>query len=149
VIVNKHYIMRTNYDWEKKTFMQPYVICGESASSGWLDGVGKSVRLNTPYQGAYVKNPEYAGEADEYDFYFCDQHNHCIRILSPNGKVTTFAGRGSTGVNNNPYGWIDGDLRLEARFDQPQGIVYDETRQCFFIGDRQNHRIRKIGLEED
>lgn len=46
-------------------------------------------------QGVFVKNPEYAGEEDEYDFYFCDERNHCIRILTPTGRVVTFAGRGN------------------------------------------------------
>lgn len=28
-------------------------------------------------------------------FYFCDERNHCIRILTPTGRVVTFAGRGN------------------------------------------------------
>ena len=92
----------------------------------------------------FVKNPAYKGSSDEYDFYFCDRENHCIRILTPQGRVTTFAGRGSNGTS----GYNDGDLRQEARFNHPEGIVYDEERECFFIGGRENRRIRKIGYEE-
>lgn len=36
---------------------------------------------------------------DCYDFYFTDSKNHCIRVLTPEGVVSTFAGRGSAGVN--------------------------------------------------
>lgn len=100
--------------------------------------------MNRPRQGTFVKNPAYEGSNDEYDFYFCDRENHCIRILTPQGRVTTFAGRGSNGTS----GYNDGDLRQEARFNHPEGIVYDEERECFFIGDRENRRIRKIGYEE-
>ncbi|MGQ1889096.1 IPT/TIG domain-containing protein [Thermophagus sp. OGC60D27] len=149
IVINRHYILRTDYNWETKRFTQPYLVCGEPRVSGWVDGVGTKARLNTPYQGVFVKNPEYEGLSDEYDFYFTEQHNHDIRILTPEGKVTTFAGRGSTSVNSNPWGYIDGDLRLEARFDQPKGLAYDEVNHVFYVGDVENHRIRKIALEEE
>jgi len=107
------------------------------------------VRLNTPYQGVFVKNEDYveAGKTDEYDFYFTEQYNHDIRILTPEGSVTTFAGRGSSSINPDPWGYVNGDLREEARFDQPTGIAYDEEEGAFYIGDKSNHRFRKIALE--
>lgn len=148
VVVNKHYILRSDYDWDNKTFTTPYVICGEPGKDGYVDGVGKKVRLKKPRQGAFAPNPAYANKEDKYDFYFCDRENQCIRILSPEGKVTTFAGRGSTSVNKDAHGYINGDLRLEARFHHPEGIVYDDVRKCFFIGDRENRCIRKIAYEE-
>lgn len=142
---NKFYIMRSDYNWEKKTFMMPYLACGRYGEKGYADGIGNSARLNEPQQGCFVKNPDYEGQKDEYDFYFCDKQNQCVRKLTPEGRVSTFAGRpngdGKTGFN-------DGDLRAEARFNYPAGIVYDEERGCFFVGDSNNHRIRKIALEE-
>lgn len=149
VVINRHYILRTDYNWERKEFMQPYVVCGEPLAAGWEDGVGAKARLRNPYQGVFVKNPEYAGKKDEYDFYFTEQHNHDIRILTPEGKVTTFAGRGSSSINPNPWGYIDGDLRMEARFDQPKGLAYDESNHVFYVGDAENRRIRKIAFEEN
>ncbi len=148
VVINKHYILRTDYNWERKEFMQPYVVCGEAFAWGWADGVGTGARLRDPYQGVFVKNPAYEGKTDEYDFYFTEQHNHDIRILTPEGKVTTFAGRGSSSINPNPWGYIDGDLRMEARFDQPKGLAYDEASKTFYVGDAENRRIRKISFEE-
>lgn len=147
VVINEHYILRTDYNWTTQTFMQPYVVCGEPHSDGWADGVGTQARLNNPYQGVFVKNPDYAGKDEEYDFYFTEQGNHDIRILTPEGKVTTFAGRGSSSIDNNPYGYIDGGLRTEARFDQPEGLAYDSTNNVFYVGDRMNRCIRKISLE--
>lgn len=147
VVVNQHYILRTDYNWVKKRFNQPYLVCGLSRNAGYVDGVGSVARLHTPFQGVFVKNPEYEGQTDEYDFYFTDKENQCIRILTPDGAVTTFAGRGSNG-NTNPYGYVDGDLRLEARFDQPTGLAYSEKEKVFYICDVVNRRIRKIGLEQ-
>lgn len=148
VIVNRHYILRTDYNWATKKFSQPYLVCGEPRAGGWNDGVGSKARLNTPYQGVFVKNPDYEGMADEYDFYFTEMSNHDIRILTPEGKVTTFAGRGSSSINPNPYGYVNGDLRLEARFDRPSGLAYNENEKAFYVVDQMNRRIRKIALEE-
>ncbi|MFT3902882.1 MAG: IPT/TIG domain-containing protein [Niabella sp.] len=147
IVINQQYILRTDYDWTAKTFTTPYVVCGQPRTAGWNDAVGTQARLSNPYQGVFVKNPDYAGQKDEYDFYFTEQGNHDIRILTPQGKVTTFAGRGSSSINPNPYGHIDGGLRTEARFDQPKGLAYDATNQVFYVGDCENHCIRKISLE--
>ncbi|WP_240377456.1 IPT/TIG domain-containing protein [Arachidicoccus soli] len=148
VVINQNYILRTDYDWTNKTFTQPYVVCGEPRAGGdWVDGVGTQARLSNPYQGVFVRNPDYAGKKDEYDFYFAEQGNHDIRILTPEGKVTTFAGRGSSSIDPNPYGYIDGALRTEARFNQPKGLAYDSVSHVFYVGDCENHCIRKISLE--
>ena len=55
-----------------------------------------------------MKNPAYAGQEDEYDFVICDKLNQCLRIITPQGEVSLFAGRGSSSLNNNPWGYIDG-----------------------------------------
>ncbi|MCS4227838.1 IPT/TIG domain-containing protein [Sphingobacterium sp. BIGb0165] len=150
VVINQGYILRADYNWERKQFNQPYLVCGQVRSTGYKDGVGSSARVDHPYQGVFVKNQTYvdANKPDLYDFYFTDQMNHAIRILTPEGSVTTFAGRGSSSINNNPYGYVDGDLREEARFDRPSGIAYNEKEGAFYIGDQANRRIRKIALEE-
>lgn len=148
VVINQNYILRTDYDWNNKTFTQPYVVCGEPRAGGaWVDGVGTQARLANPYQGVFVRNPDYVGKKDPYDFYFTEQYNHDIRILTPEGKVTTFAGRGSSSIDPNPYGFIDGGLRTEARFNQPKGLAYDSLNHVFYVGDCENHCIRKISLE--
>ena len=150
VIINQHYILRVDYNWDKERFNQPYLVAGKLGGWGYQDGVGSDVRFDHPYQGVFVKNEDYVvgGKSDEYDFYITDRNNHAIRILTPEGRVTTFAGRGSSSINPDPYGYVNGDLREEARFDQPSGIAYDEEEKAFYIGDRENHRIRKIALEE-
>ena len=141
----QHFIMRTDYDREKKTFTIPYTVCGAAGTAGYADGVGTGARLNQPVQGVFVKNPDYeeAG-GDQYDFYFCDKSNHAVRILTPQGRVGTFAGRG----NNGTSGYANGDIRTEARFNLPQAIAYDEVKKCYYVGDAGNWIIRKIAKEE-
>lgn len=149
VVINQHYILRTDYNWARRAFTSPYVVCGESRSWGYAEGVGSSARIRDPWQGVFVKNPAYAGKADEYDFYFCERHNHCISVLTPDGNVSTFAGRGSSSLNPDPWGFVEGDLRLEARFNQPTGLAYDEAENAFYVNDLENRRLRKISMESD
>lgn len=142
---NKHVIYRADYDFDEKTFTTPYLVCGKYQEKGLKDGVGGNVRMNEPQQGCFVKNEDYQGQKDEYDFYFVDKQNHCVRTLTPTGRVKIYAGRpngdGATGFN-------DGDLRKEARFNYPASIVWDEKRGCLLVGDSNNHRIRKISMED-
>ena len=151
VVINQHYILRTDYNWEKKRFAPAYVVAGQARSAAWEDAAGVSARLNRPYQGVFVKNQEYVdeGREDVYDFYFCDNKNHCIHKLSPEGIVSTYAGRGNTTsvVDNNVWGTEDGDLREVARFRDPSGIAYDERDNVFYILDVVGRKIRTISME--
>lgn len=140
-------IYRANYDPITKSYSFPYRVCG-GAGRGYEDKVGVNAKLAKPGQGVFVYNPEYKGQKDEYDFYFVDRINHCIRILSPNGVVSTFAGRGSRNLDTKYEGYVDGDLREDARFKDPNGIAYDKENDVFYISDAGNFRIRKIAYEE-
>lgn len=146
------YIARMDYNSDTDQFTTPYIVAGSDNVSGYRDGVGSRVQMNGPTQGVFVKNPDYAGENEEYDFYFCDEWNHCIRILTPTGRVVTFAGRGN---DSKDPGFANGAVRSEARFAYPWAIAYDEKRKCFYVGERGMDReggkqavIRKIAMEE-
>lgn len=153
VVLNQHYILRTDYNEKTQEFAPPYIVAGKMKEAGWEDGVGTSARLNRPYQGVFVKNPEYVkeGREDVYDFYFCDNQNHCVRYLTPDGIVRTYAGRGSASeaVDNNVWGTDDGDLRKVARFRDPTGIAYDERSNTFYILDTVGRKIRTISIEKE
>lgn len=145
------YIAKMDYD-EISGFSEPYIIAGHASKAAYKDGVGGTARLNGPGQGVFVENPEYAGAEDKYDFYFTDEYNHCVRILTPTGRVTTFAGRGNGSTTG---GYANGAARTEARFFHPWAIAYDEKRRCFYVGERgETHDgkhqavIRKIYQEE-
>lgn len=149
-IPNKKLIMKAEYDWENKTLKVANNFAGSDGQEGWQDGQGTNALLGNPMQGCFVKNERYVqeGKSDIYDFYFADQNAHCIRYVTPEGFVYTYAGRGSKGVNSNAYGYVDGDLLKEARFNQPVGIAYDEENKTLYIGDANNARIRTIVIDE-
>lgn len=132
VSMGHHCIYRTNFDVTTGKFMQPYLLCGNKGNSGYIDGPGTTARFSEPQQGCFDEND---------NFYVCDQNNNLIRKVEPNGQVTTFAGR------YQEWGLADGDLRLEARFDRPHGIAYNESTGEFYIADKNNKRIRIITKE--
>lgn len=62
--------------------------------------------------------------------------------------VTTFAGRGSKNLNADAYGYVDGEVLQDARFNYPYALAYDKETETFYVGDVENHRIRKIAWEQ-
>jgi glucose/arabinose dehydrogenase len=65
-----------------------------------------------------------------------DETHHCIRRITPDGTVTTLAGR-------NQEGWIDGPGPL-ARFHWPTNVALGPG--FCYVADPGNFRIRKIAL---
>ena len=152
-VVNKNYILRTDYNKATERFTAPYVVAGQIAhENAWADGVGTAALLARPYQGVFVYNEEYAkeGKSDCYDYYFAESQNHCIRKMTPEGILSTYAGRGSrtSAADNNIWGTDNGDLREVARFRDPSGIAYDESKKMFYVLDTVGRSIRTIGMEE-
>lgn len=145
----QHYVWRSMYNWDTHLPQNPSSLAGRSGTDGYSDGAGSAALFSEPRQGCFVYNAEYEGLAnvEPYDYYVADGSNHCIRRVTPTGAVTTYAGRGSQSTDGEVSGYIDGDLRDEARFDWPCGICYDETTSTFYISDAGNHRIRTITIE--
>jgi DNA-binding beta-propeller fold protein YncE len=69
--------------------------------------------------------------------YVADAWNHRIRKITPAGAVSTLAGNGE-------QGFTDG-TDVVAQFNQPFGVALDSVGNIY-VGDRENHRIRKITI---
>ena len=145
-MINRGWIGKSVYNRTTDTFSAGtgYVgsdsVMGLGGGAGYLDDIGLSAKCNAPRQAIFVYNEAYEGQEDQYDLYFTDANNHCIRKVTPQGIVTTFAGRG----NNQTSGYADGLAREEALFNNPQAIAYNPERHEFYIGDVGNKRIRRI-----
>lgn len=145
-MINRGWIGKSVYNRVNDTFAagMGYVgsdsVMGLGGGAGYVDDIGLSARCSGPRQAIFVYNEAYEGNEDMYDMYFTDSNNHCIRKVTPQGIVTTFAGRG----NNGTRGYADGLAREEAQFNTPQAIAYNAARNEFYIGDGGNKRIRVI-----
>ncbi|MDR1849824.1 MAG: hypothetical protein LBQ75_07275 [Zoogloeaceae bacterium] len=71
------------------------------------------------------------------DLYVVDTANHRILKFTPKGEISTLAGK--------EKGFADGE-GSEARFNHPHGIVIDAAGNLY-VGDTENHRIRKIVIQ--
>ncbi len=99
-----------------------------SASTGNADGTGGGARFSGP-SGAAISS---AGNG-----YVADTGNGTIRLISPGGVVTTFAGlAGSSGTNDG--------TGSAARFFGPQGVAVNSAGSLIYVADTANHTIRKI-----
>jgi sugar lactone lactonase YvrE len=102
-------------------------LAGAPGSPGFLDGTGAAARFSTPR--GLVLDP--AG-----NLYVADSGNHVIRVISPAGHVTTFAG-----IAGLP-GSLDG-TRETARFSLPRGLALD-AQGNLYVADTFNFSIRKV-----
>jgi len=112
-----------------------------SITPGYEDGFGTSALLRQPTGLA----------ADEHgNVYIADTGNNCIRMLSPDGIVTTFAGVPryytpedyafrfqSIYANGSRDGASD-----TATFNQPTGLCWYNS--ALYVADSGNHKIRMI-----
>lgn len=73
------------------------------------------------------------------NIYVSDNWNGKILKISTDGKISTFAGGGETGVQK---GYQDGQGK-SALFDSPTGLVFDKSDNLY-VCDSKNHRVRKI-----
>jgi len=71
------------------------------------------------------------------NLYIPDTGNNRIRRVSPDGTITTFAGRGLAGFSG------DGGPVTNAAFNEPAGLALD-TAGNLYIVDRWNSRIRRV-----
>jgi sugar lactone lactonase YvrE len=93
---------------------------------GYADGAGSEASFNTPSGLAFD---------DAGNLYVADTGNNRIRKITPQGLVSTVAGKGTAGL-------VDGRA-TEAKFDGPIGIAVD-SNDNIYVADTYNDSIRKI-----
>jgi sugar lactone lactonase YvrE len=103
-------------------------IAGAPGQAGFADGQGPAARFRFP-----------AGIAvDPVDgmIWISDKDNHVIRLMTPNGTVTTIAGSPGVAGSADAQG-------TNARFAFPRGLVVDNSGVAY-VADTQNHVIRRV-----
>ena len=103
---------------------------------GYADGTGVYAQFNEP--SGLALGPK--GE-----LYVADTGNQRIRMVSPQGVVTTLAGSGTINIANTGYiqgGFQDGP-GLEAKFNFPGGLAVS-AEGTVYVADTYNHCLREI-----
>ena len=100
-----------------------------NGEAGYEDGPARTAQFNGPI--AVAVDPRGS-------IYVADSYNDRIRMITPDGQVSTVAGKGTPG-------WADGD-RTSALFDTPSGIVVANDNSLI-VADTGNDRLRRISPE--
>ncbi|HLK66518.1 MAG TPA: hypothetical protein VKU19_23955 [Bryobacteraceae bacterium] len=98
------------------------------------NGPAVNAQLNTP-QGLAV---DAAG-----NLYIADSANNRIRMVAPNGIITTFAGTGQTSLGGGPGQYNDGGPAINGLLRIPQGVAVDSNGNVY-IADTGDNSIRKV-----
>jgi sugar lactone lactonase YvrE len=96
---------------------------------GYADGPGRQAQFNGPIGVAVDPRG---------NIYVADSYNDRIRMITPDGQVSTVAGNGTPG-------YADGD-RGNAMFDTPSGIVVANDNSLI-VADTGNDRLRRVSPE--
>jgi sugar lactone lactonase YvrE len=94
-----------------------------------------------------ILNDPYGVAADlTGNLYIADTYNNCIRKVTPDGNISTFAGVCS--VYQGPFypsgGYSgDGGLATTAQLNLPHGVAVDIAGNVY-IADTENFRVRKV-----
>lgn len=91
-------------------------------------GAAASGAFNLPYAVAF---------GPDGSTYIADTRNHRIRRIGPDGKISTFAGTGVSGYDQ------DGVPATSARLNWPSGVAVGPDGTVY-ITDSSNYRIRKV-----
>lgn len=121
-----HVIYKANYDLVTGEFSDVKLLAGSFGVTGYADGTGTSAKFNEPSQGDV---------GEDGNFYVADRGNHCIRVITPDGEVSTYAGQ-------NKAGMTDG-IASQAEFNNPEGCQFGPDG-ALYIADYSNHAIRKV-----
>ena len=97
-----------------------------SGIEGYIDGPAGTAQFHAPT--GVTCDPQ-------GNVYVVDMYNHCVRKITPDGTVSTFAGTGAQGFSNGT-----GTL---AQFNTPSGIAMDHNGNIY-VADQGQSKIRKI-----
>jgi sugar lactone lactonase YvrE/tRNA A-37 threonylcarbamoyl transferase component Bud32 len=90
-----------------------------------------------PAREARFQRPTGLAVAPDGSIYVTDSLNHRVRVISPNGVVTTVAGTGEVGALG------DGGLATLAQLNHPVGVTIGPDGSIY-VADAGNRRIRRV-----
>ena len=77
--------------------------------------------------------------------YISDHYSHRIRMVDPQGIITTVAGSGPVGGGFGGYAG-DEEIATQARLSGPNSVAVDANGNLY-LADRNNFRIRKVDMQ--
>lgn len=102
-------------------------LAGSASNPGWRDSLGDN---------AHFRNPWALAVDQSNNLYVADKDNFVIRKITPDGRVSTFAGQpGRPGFADGPG--------PDALFKDPHGVAVDGSGNLY-VADTANNALRRI-----
>ena len=98
-------------------------------TAGFANGAGSSARFNNPWELAVD---------DHGTLYVADADNQRVRMITPDGVVSTLAGTGTWGFADGPG--------ASAAFTNMHGLDIDADGNVF-VADVNNNRVRRVAAD--
>ncbi|WP_338930531.1 NHL repeat-containing protein [Streptomyces netropsis] len=116
----------------------PAALSGSTITTVAGDGTAGFSGDDGPATAARLRCPFGVAPAADGSLYIADYQNHRVRVVGPDGVITTVAGDGT-----KAYGGDGGPARAAHLMD-PAGVALD-GRGNVYIADRSNQRVRRVG----
>ena len=127
VISNSNFVVADTFNNRIRLVTPQGVVTTIAGSNqGFSNDTGTAARFDTPYGVAVFPNS---------NIVVADRNNNRIRLVTPQGVVTTIAGNGIPDFVN--------DIGTTARFHLPSGVAVLSNGNIV-VADTNNHRIRLI-----
>ena len=108
------------------------VIAGDgTALSNGDGGLATSAEIDLPVDVAVAGN-------GGGNLYILEEVGQRLRVITPDGKIATYAGTGSVGAPSSPTG-----VATAQPLNNPQGIAVDSSG-AVYIADTGNNIVRKV-----
>ena len=101
------------------------------------NGIGGYSGDGGPATTAELNFPGGVAVDKQNNIYIADASNNRIRLVDPQGIISTIAGIGKAGYSG------DGELALGAKLNNPTGLALDASGNVI-VGDAFNFRVRKL-----
>ncbi|MBI4404879.1 MAG: SMP-30/gluconolactonase/LRE family protein [Deltaproteobacteria bacterium] len=101
------------------------------------NGTGGYAGDNGPAVSARLNSPSGIAIDSDGDLYIADTNNHRIRKVDSNGDISTVAGTGTAGYDE------DGPDATSRKLNRPVGVLLDSSDNLY-IADSANNRIRMV-----
>ena len=100
------------------------------------NGAGKAGYADGPAATARFDNPTGVAPLPNGAVVVADRNNNRLRLVTPDGAVTTLAGTGEAG-------FADGEV-ASARFNQPLDVEFDDSMSRVLVSEDKGHRLRVL-----
>jgi DNA-binding beta-propeller fold protein YncE len=114
----------------------------ESLTQEFVDSIDRTPLVAAPDRAGTPNTVlSYPGKVTVGDgiLYVSDTAHHRIVAAQPEtGEIVAVYGRGRAGFENG--------IALEARFDSPQGLAFDDATGTLYVADTNNHAIRTVDV---